>query len=136
MKKHALPPGNSLSGCRIVVAEDNALVSLQLQRMLAQLGYTVVGSATDLESAQRLCATVNFDAAVLDINLRGATVYPLALELRARSQSFVLATGYDFNALPDALRDAVLLEKPHDKRELAVALGQALARGRGTPPAG
>lgn len=115
-----------LRGCRVVVVEDNALLGMELERLLAELGCRVVGSAGRLEAATRLCADVPFDVALLDINLNGNNTLALAESLQARGQVFVLTTGYGTRGVPQSLRAAQLLEKPYREQDLENALRRAL----------
>lgn len=116
----------ALRDLRVVVVEDQGLVALQLKSVLGKLGCTVVGQAADLESAWRVCDTVDFDVALLDVNLRGERVYPLAEKLQARNCPFVLTTGYDPDTLPAPLQEAQLLQKPYDSTGVAAALRRVL----------
>lgn len=129
-----LPAGAGLDGRRVVIAEDNALLSLQLRQWVSELGCTVAASASRIGEAQRQCETLPFDVAVLDINLRGHTTYALAEALLARGQPFVLASGYSATALPPALRAAPLLQKPYRRQDLEAALRQALHTHSGRLP--
>jgi DNA-binding NarL/FixJ family response regulator len=117
----------ALKGCRVIVVEDNALLGLELERLLVELDCSIVGSAQRLEAATRLCADVPFDVALLDINLGGNdTTLALAESLQGRGQAFVLTTGYGTRGVPQSLRAAQLLEKPYRKRDLENALRRAL----------
>src|SRR3546814_9846381 len=84
----------SLAGLRILVVEDELLVALELEMMLIGLGCDVVGPASRLEKAMQLAAAEAIDGAILDVNLRGRPVYPVATALKARGIPFLFSTGY------------------------------------------
>lgn len=116
-----------LDGMRVLVVEDEALVSMMLEEFLDELGCDVVATAARLEDALVKAATLMLDVAVLDVNLAGVVSYPVAEALRARGVPFVFSTGYGAGGLPDAMRDAPVLSKPYRQEQLAEAL--VAARG-------
>jgi len=124
----ATPPGRP----RVLVVEDELLVALELEAMLARLGCQVVGPARTLTEAVRLAAIEpDLAAAVLDVNLDGERVFPVADMLAARGVPILFATGYGGN---DSLagRDAkavAVLRKPYAQEAMIAAIGQALRGG-------
>lgn len=120
--------GDMLAGCRVLVVEDEALVSMLLQDMLNDMGCHVAGTASRFDEALQKCQTVPFDVALLDINLRGRPIFPLAEALRDRGQCFVLTTGYGESVVPESLRDAIVLQKPYQRVDLERSLRRALSR--------
>src|SRR5208337_285243 len=86
--------GAGLSGLKILVVEDEPLVAMALDDSLTDSGYTVVGPASSLKTGMRLIEEHAVDGAVLDVNLRGEMVFPLADALAKRSIPFVYVTGY------------------------------------------
>jgi DNA-binding response OmpR family regulator len=112
-----------LDGKRILVVEDEALVAAMIQDMLSDLGAIVVGPAGTVAKGFALAASGDIEAAVLDVNLRGERIDPLAEWLRARSVPLVFASGYGETGA-SATADDIVLEKPFN----LIALGQALAR--------
>jgi CheY-like chemotaxis protein len=112
---------------RILVVEDEALVALQLEDMLAELGHDVAASCARLEEAVAMARTVACDAAVLDINLSGENSFPVAEALKDRGVPFLFATGYGASVLPPALAGARVLHKPYTLDDLKSALSLALA---------
>ncbi len=89
------PEKNSvLNGLRILVVEDEALAALQLEDMLTDLGCTVIGPAARLRQALDLLERQVIDAAVLDLNVAGELVYPVADRLTDRGIQFLFVTGY------------------------------------------
>ena len=107
-----------LAGLRVLVVEDEMMVSMLIEDMLQDLGCKVVGPASRLEEAIELANNEELDCAVLDVNLGGGeTVFPQAEALRARGVPFVFATGYGI--LPsDGYPDTPLIRKPVDQDQL------------------
>ena len=103
---------------RILVAEDEFLVGVQLEKDLIGADYAVVGPFAKLSTAMEASRRETFDLAILDINLAGEMVYPLADELRARGLPFILLSGYVASGLPERFRDAPQIAKPHDPASL------------------
>jgi two-component sensor histidine kinase/CheY-like chemotaxis protein len=114
-----------LEGRRVLVAEDDALLSMAMRRILEDLGCTVIGPASSLGEALRLAAdTPDLDAAVLDVNLRGQEVWPAAELLAVRGVPRLFTTGYG-QGVED--RGAPVLEKPFPPDRLAAALRTIMA---------
>jgi CheY-like chemotaxis protein len=103
-----------MSGMTVLVVEDDFIVAYDMQMMLEEQGARVLGPATSLAEAQELLAKERPTAAVLDVNLAGEYVFPLADELRAKEVPFVFATAYADNEriFPEAARGAPRLSKP------------------------
>lgn len=121
------PSNASLSGRSIFVVEDEALVALNLEAMLEELGCVIAGLAMRFEQAETLIRNgIKADAAVLDVNIGGYLVFPLAEALRALDIPVVFATGYGRSGIPDTWRDAQVLQKPYSLGELGKALSTVL----------
>lgn len=103
----------------VLVVEDEYFLADDMTRALAQLGADVAGPVPTPRQALVLIETVKIDAAVLDINLRGETVFAVADALLARGVPFVFATGYDSGSIPEAYREVPVWEKPFDPDQLA-----------------
>lgn len=99
---------------RILVVEDEFLVAALLEADLAAAGCTVVGPFTNLGSAMQAVHDEAFDLAVLDVNLNGEMVYPLADVLSARAIPFVFLSGYGAQSVPEKYRPAPRIAKPYD----------------------
>ena len=111
--------GTSLCGKRILVVEDEMLVLMDTEDMLAELGCaTVVTAATVADGLARVAAEM-FDAALLDLNLDGDRSYAIADALTARGVPFAFATGYGVQGLREEDGDRPVLMKPYPLRELA-----------------
>ena len=104
------------------------LIALYIEEVLQGLGCVVVGPVSKLEAAMRIADDEALDAAILDINIRGGHVYPVAERLRARGIPFALASGYGDWALPEAFRNQPRLTKPFTVKELEAEV-LALRRG-------
>jgi CheY-like chemotaxis protein len=115
----------ALNGKRVLVVEDESLVSMLIEEFLEDLGCTVAGVAGRIEEAARLAETLAVDLAVLDVNLDGTPSYRVAEALGRRGIPFVLATGYGGTALPAALQAARVLTKPFTRDQLEAALAAA-----------
>lgn len=119
----AEPHPGGFRGLRILVAEDEYLVADDLRRELEAAGANVLGPVPSVASALALLAADDaVDCAILDVNLGGETVVPVADALAARHVRFVFATGYDAWAMPALYGDAPRCEKPVDIKSLADAL--------------
>lgn len=116
-----------LVGLRILVVEDEFLVALELEQLLDGRGYRVVGPAPSVRRALALIGEQQVDAAVLDVNVDGGRITPVAEVLKAREIPFVLATGYGTSKFPeDALRTAPRVNKPVVEAELLQVLKDAI----------
>lgn len=116
----------SLRGARVMLAEDEPLIAMMITDMLGSSGATVVGPFTSVANA--LTCNEPFDVALLDVNLDGEQVYPVADKLREAGRPFVFATGYDNAVIDPRFAGAVVLQKPLDPGAVADALGRALQR--------
>lgn len=108
----------SLSGKRILIVEDEFFLALELEDYLRAAGADTVGPCSDLASAVAASRREPVDLAVLDVNLNGTMVYPLADELLARGLPFVFVTGYSAANLPERFRESPLVTKPYDPAAL------------------
>tara|TARA_R110000782_G_scaffold57258_18_gene119744 strand:+ start:39348 stop:43385 length:4038 start_codon:yes stop_codon:yes gene_type:complete len=97
---------------RVLVVEDNMLLATALVEELEELGVRVLGPANTLDKAMRLVEFEAPAAAILDVDLDGTKVYPLARRLRDRGVPFVLLTGYEPRDLPADLQKSTVLSKP------------------------
>jgi CheY-like chemotaxis protein len=112
-----------LADLSVFVVEDESLVLMNLEDMLAELGCRLVGPALRLDQAQAMLeAAAAADIAVLDVNIGGHVIFPFAEQLKARGVPLVLATGYGRDGLPEAWRDVTVLSKPYGFDDLAQAL--------------
>jgi CheY-like chemotaxis protein len=115
-----------LEGIRVFVVEDEAAVLLMVEDMLTTLGCEVAVAASQLASGLEAAASADFQVALLDINLGGELVYPVAELLKARNVPMVFSTGYGTSGVEAAWRNWPILQKPYGLDELAEALRRAL----------
>ena len=108
----------SLVGLRVLVVEDDMLIALDIEQTLQNFGCVVVGPVGKLDAAMRMAESETLDAAILDVNIRGGSVFPVGERLRARGVPFALASGYGDWALPEAFRNQPRLTKPFTAHEL------------------
>jgi CheY-like chemotaxis protein len=97
---------------RVFVVEDEIMIRMLLEDMLADLGYGVAASAGGVDEAVALAREGDFDLAILDVNLNGAAVYPVAEVLVQRKIPFIFSTGYGERGLSETYRDRPTLQKP------------------------
>lgn len=117
-----------LNGLRILVVEDEAAISLLLEDMLLDFGCEVIGPAARLSAALDAVAREQVDLAILDVNVAGEPIYPVAEALAQRSIPFVFSTGYGSAGIRDTFRDRPVLQKPFAQHDLKQKL--LLARGK------
>jgi CheY-like chemotaxis protein len=107
------------------VVEDEVIVAMQLEDLLNDMGCAVVGPACRIEEALELAGAETLDAAVLDVNLNGRSVCPVAERLVGRGVPVVYATGYGKAGCRD-LPAGPVLQKPYLPSDLVAALAAAL----------
>jgi CheY-like chemotaxis protein len=117
-----------LEGLRVLVVEDEMMVSMLIEDMLDDLGCKVVGPAARLDEAVALVNEAELDCAVLDVNLGGQPIFPLADLLREKGAPFAFATGYGDAGLRDVDKGTPVLQKPFREGDLARVLGQLRAK--------
>jgi PAS domain S-box-containing protein len=116
----------SLKGARVLIVEDAVLLALELETGLSDAGAEIVGPAYELEEAMALLDRP-IDAAVLDANLNGRSVTPVAEALARRGVPFVFATGYGETGGAPGGFDAPVIRKPYDVTQVAAAVAELLA---------
>jgi DNA-binding NtrC family response regulator len=112
---------------RILVVEDEYLIRMLLEDMLTDLGHTVAAAVGTIAEAKELANEGDFNCAVLDVNLDGEEVFPVADILIKRGMPFVFVTGYGEGSLPDAYRACPALQKPFQAERLEQTLASLLA---------
>jgi CheY-like chemotaxis protein len=122
----AADPASRKTGRRIFVVEDEFLIRMLLEDMLTDLGYDLVGMAGRVDEAAEMAQTKDFDLAILDVNLDGQDVYPVADLIGKRGLPFMFVTGYGGRGLPDNYRNRPTLQKPFQLDELKRMLAQLL----------
>ncbi len=115
---------NRLKGLKVFVVEDESLVAMQLEDMLMDFGCDLVGLAMRVNRAMDMLATVaEIDVAILDVNIGGDKVYPVAEALRARHIPIIFATGYGRAGVEPEWQSYEILQKPYT----ALEVGETIA---------
>ena len=117
----------SLAGRRVLLVEDEMLVSLLLEDLLAEHRCVVIGPFDTVPSALEAARTETLDLAVLDVNVAGMKVYPVAEMLHSRGIPFVLVSGYGRSAVPDQHPDWAVCSKPFRESDLVGTMQAQLA---------
>lgn|SRR5690349_24909450 len=117
----------ALTGTRVFIVEDEALVLMVLEDTLAAMGCEVVASALHLDEALAKASVSQVDVAILDMNLAGRSVEPVADVLADRGIPFLFASGYGASSRPVRHADRPMLAKPFAAPELAALLSEILA---------
>jgi PAS domain S-box-containing protein len=123
---HAEPVHGGVEGLRLLVVEDAVLLAMELEAGLIEAGAIIAGSAAELGEAMAMLE-LSIDAAVLDANLNGESVAPLAEALRARGTPFVFATGYGERGAPEGF-DNPVVRKPYNVHQIVSALAEVVGR--------
>ena len=114
---------SKLHALNVLVVEDESLVLFNLEDILTERGCIIVGPAMRLEQATQLAeSAADIDVAILDVNLGGQPVFPIAAALKARNVPIVFATGYGREGLPEEWRDLPVLVKPYTADDVEQAL--------------
>lgn len=117
----------SVSGLKVLVVEDETLVLMDAEMMLEDLGCEIVATAMRMGDAmEKVDSGPEFDVAILDVNLAGEMVLPLAEKLRARHKPMLFASGYGQSEAMAAWRAYPMVQKPYGPEELERALVAAL----------
>lgn len=113
-----------LSGCRILVVEDDYFVADTVGDVLKDIGCEVLGPFSSIEETMQKIGDELPDAAVLDVNLSGRTVYPLAQALLQRNIPVLFVTGYDRSNIHRKFQSVPRLAKPVDANQLQQAVSR------------
>jgi len=114
----------------VLIVEDEMLIALMLQDMVAEMGLSVAGMAHSLGAGLDLARTVDVQLAILDINLNGEEAYPIADVLRSRGIPFIFSTGYGAGGIKAEYHSAPKLVKPYQQELLNSAIEAALSNAR------
>lgn len=115
-----------MAGMRVLVVEDEVAIAMLIEDMLLDLGAEVIGPAGRLAQATSM-ADGNVDLAIIDVNVAGEPVYPLAAILAAKSIPFVFSTGYGAGGIEEAWRGRPVLQKPFSQSDLEKVLREVRA---------
>ena len=111
----------------ILIVEDEPLIAMMLEDFLDSLGHKVRATCDSVECALREIERGGFDLAILDVNLKGENVWPVAARLRECNVPFVIATGGHVDPPPAEFNDAPVIEKPYTVDRVTPAIEAAFA---------
>ena len=112
---------------RVLVVEDESFLATLIEDILLAAGYRVIKAAR-VDAALEIVRDTELHAALLDINLNGVEVFPVAAELRKRGVPFVFASGYGREGLPADFADSLVVQKPYLPDGITAALASSLGR--------
>jgi CheY-like chemotaxis protein len=113
-------------GGSVFLVEDEVMIRMMVADMLEELGYHVAAEAGEIGEAIRLVQSTDFDLAILDVNVNGKVISPVADLIKARNRPFIFATGYGSSGLPEEYRDRPALQKPFQIETLSRMIDMAL----------
>jgi len=113
-------------GGSVFLVEDEVMIRMMVADMLEELGYSIAAEAGEISEAIRLVQSTEFDLAILDVNVNGKVISPVADLLKARNRPFIFATGYGTQGVPEDYRDRPALQKPFQIESLKQALDATL----------
>lgn len=105
---------------RVLIVEDEIIVAMFMEDVLAEFGYDVAGVVSHLDEA--MARALDYDLAVLDVHLNGRDVFDFADKLTAQEVPFIFATGYGMRGIPERHRGCPVLQKPFQPADLKRAL--------------
>jgi CheY-like chemotaxis protein len=116
----------SSSAGSVFLVEDEAMIRMMVVDMLEELGFSVAAETGEINEAIKLAGSTEFDIAILDVNVNGKVISPVADLLKARNRPFIFATGYGTQGVPEHYRDRPALQKPFQIESLKDALDSTL----------
>lgn len=116
----------SPTGGSVFLVEDEAMIRMMVVDMLEELGFSVAAETGEINEALQLAEATEFDIAILDVNVNGKVISPVADLLKARNRPFIFATGYGTQGVPEDYRDRPALQKPFQIESLKQALDATL----------
>ena len=123
------PSANPLTGQRILVAEDESFIALELERMLESFGCEVVGPVSSVREVLQHAIQGDCDGALLDVNLRGQQIFEILPELERLGLRLIITSGYnDLSLFPAAFQRVPRIPKPFDETELRRICESVFAR--------
>jgi CheY-like chemotaxis protein len=124
------PNDDVLTGVRVLVVEDEAAISMLLEDMLLDFGCSVVGPAARLSTALEMASQEIFEVAILDVNVAGEPIYPVAEAIAQRDLPLVFSTGYGGAGIREPFRDRPVVQKPFSQADLKRTLIGAIRAAR------
>jgi CheY-like chemotaxis protein len=123
------PPQDRPARLRVLVVEDESLVAMFLEDVLEDLGHQMLGPYSRVDAALTAARAEDFDIAILDVNVNGQAIFPVAEAIAARGIPFIFSTGYGQKSLPEEYRSRPTLDKPFlpaDVEAVLAKLGETL----------
>ena len=117
---------NKSTTLRVLLVDDEVLIRVMVSDMLEDLGHAVVAEAGELDQSLMLARSADFDLAILDVNLNGARIDPVAEAIIARRIPFILATGYNSPSVAAHYPQIPRLRKPYGIKELESEIAHAM----------
>ena len=114
------------SGRSVFLVEDEVMIRMMVADMLEELGFSVAAEAGEINEAMRLAQSTEFDLAILDVNVNGKVISPVAEVIQGLGRPFIFATGYGAQGLPEEFRNRPTLQKPFQMETLAQVLASTL----------
>jgi DNA-binding response OmpR family regulator len=116
------PIAQPLQGLRVLVVEDETLVAMLIEEYLADFGCDIVFSGRRVGKTLHALKSIEVDAAVLDVNVAGESISPVAEVLEQQKVPFIFASGYGVNGVDERWSSRPVLQKPFSAKELHNAL--------------
>jgi DNA-binding NtrC family response regulator len=125
-----LQPMKALAGQRILIAEDETLIALELEEVLQDLGCEIIGPVTRVKDVHSRIQTCNLDGALLDVNLRGEQIFTVLPQLIEQGVPLIITSGYaDATLFPESFRALPRIAKPFDAAALRRLCVATFAKG-------
>ena len=119
--------GGMAEGRTILIVEDEPLIAMMLEDFLESMGHTIHSTCDTVDQALAVATKGGFDLAILDVNLKGESVWPVATALREKGTPFVLASGGHVDPPPPEFQNAPMIEKPFTIDRVTPIIEAALA---------
>jgi DNA-binding NtrC family response regulator len=110
----------------VFLVEDEALIRMMMVDMVEELGHIVVAEAANIQEASALAETAEFEIAILDVNVGGERIDPVAEIIAGRGLPFIFASGYGAVGAPQRFRDRPILQKPFQLEWLGKAIEETV----------
>ncbi|HLT77371.1 MAG TPA: response regulator [Ferrovibrio sp.] len=117
-------PSNPAARLRVLVVEDESLVAMFLEDVLEDLGHEMLGPYSRVDAALPAAQSETFDVAILDVNVNGQAIFPVADAIASRGLPFIFSTGYGQKSLPEQYRSRPTLDKPFLPSDVESILGK------------